>query len=222
MASPTWSAPHWVPRNTKTRAAILTPAPIYDRLAEAQIPLGSARRRARGHRHPERIRSGELLTLADGGKYVRSSPRILPQPEDFFALQLDGIKPMEHVERNPVLQSDPMRLFRWVEMGILAQITAASLLQEFSEEILDFSQELIEHRLVHILVSDAHGLKRRSPMLSAARGVVASIAGESAARRMTEDIPRRILEGKFVEPDDPLPYRSAKRGLRAYFDRFLK
>jgi len=39
---------------------------------------------------------------------------------------------------------------------------------------------------------------------------------------MTEEIPRRILEGKFVEPDDPLPYRSAKRGLRSYFDRFFK
>jgi protein-tyrosine phosphatase len=223
--------PHWVPgKYENTRAAILAAcAELRDRLAEARIPLtlwpGAELHVDTGI--PERIRSGELLTLVDGGKYVlielpeESLPSNL---EDFFwALQLDGIKPiLSHVERNPVLQRDPMRLFRWVEMGILAQITAASLVQEFSEEILDFSQELIEHRLVHILVSDAHGLKRRSPKLSAARDVVASIAGESAARRMTEDIPRRILEGKFVEPDDPLPYRSAKHGLRAYFDRFFK
>ncbi|HOG08454.1 MAG TPA: hypothetical protein PLL15_02405 [Syntrophales bacterium] len=223
--------PHWVlGKYENTRVAILAAcADLRDRLAESQIPLtlwpGAELHVDTGI--PERIRRGELLTLIDGGKYVlielpeESLPSNL---EDFFwALQLDGIKPiLSHVERNPVLQRDPMRLFRWVEMGILAQITAASLVQEFSEEILDFSQELIEHRLVHILVSDAHGLKRRSPKLSAARDVVASIAGEPAARRMTEEIPRRILEGKFVEPDDPLPYRSAKRGLRSYFDRFFK
>ena len=158
--------PHWVPgKYENTRAAILDAcAGLRERLAEAQIPLklwpGAELHVDTGI--PERIRSGELLTLVDGGKYVlielpeESLPSNL---EDFFwALQLDGIKPiLSHVERNPVLQSDPMRLFRWVEMGILAQITAASLVQEFSEEILDFSRELIEHRLVHVLeIGRAH------------------------------------------------------------------
>lgn len=220
--------PHWVlGKYDNTRPAILAACDdLRARLAEAGIPL-TLWPGAELHVDtsiPERIRSGELLTLADGGKYVlielpeESLPSNLE--EFFWTLQLAGIKPiLSHVERNPVLQKDPMRLFRWVEMGLLAQITAASLEQEFSQEILDFSQELIEHRLVHILVSDAHGLNRRSPKLSTARDAVAAIAGEAAARRMTEDIPRRILEGKFVEPDDPVPFRAPKRNFFSFLFR---
>lgn len=213
--------PHWVlGKYENTREAILRRFSEFEaHLAAAQIPLkiypGVELRIDTSV--PARLKSGELLTLSDGSGYV-----LLELPEEtlpdnlhdfFWNLQIDGFRPiLSHVERNPILREHPHRLINWVESGILAQVTAASLLEEFSVEIRKFALMLVEHRLVHMLVTDTHSLRMRKPQLSAACRVIEEVAGSEMVDRMVRDNPRHILQGEAVPPVDPLPLTEEKKG----------
>jgi protein-tyrosine phosphatase len=159
---------------------------------------------------PDRLRAGTLLTLNDGSGYVllELPDETLPENlhEFFWNLQINGYRPiLSHVERNPWLRKNPRLLFEWVENGILTQITAASLLGGFTEEIREFALFLVDRRLVHMVVTDTHGLRTRAPKLSGARRVIEDLTGPEMAERMFYGTPRLILNGEDVPVIDPLP-----------------
>ncbi len=212
--------PHWVlGKYENGKEAILRQfAEFETRLAADNIPLKihSGAELRIDMSIPERLRSGELMTLNDGGNYV-----LLELPEDtlpdnlpdfFWNLQINNYRPiLSHVERNLMIREHPRRLFRWVENGILAQITAASLLEGFSEEIREFAISLVEHRLVHMLVTDTHSLRMRTPQLSGARKEIETLLGAEAAERMVYETPRHILSGEPVPVIDPIPFETRKQ-----------
>ncbi|MDQ5988214.1 MAG: Tyrosine-protein phosphatase YwqE [Syntrophus sp. SKADARSKE-3] len=217
--------PHWVPgKYDNTRSMIL------ERMDEYRTHLAKAGIHLRLHPGaelrldftlPARIKSGELLTIGDGGIYVliELPDGALPEhlEEFFWELELQRIKPIfSHVERNAVLHQDPSRLCRWVEMGYLVQVTAASLAGGFTKEIRGFVQLLLEHRMVHILASDSHGLRTRAPNLSEGLAVAGEIIGIKAAKRMVSDIPACVLRGETVNIPDPIPIQKKK----SFFDFF--
>lgn len=214
--------PHWMPgKYENRRTEILARLEEFRaRIAEADIPLTL---HAGAELHLDaaiaaRVRGGELLTLADGGRYIllELPEEALPDGmEDFFwNLQLEGLRPiLSHVERNPVLRRDPARLRRWVETGVLTQITAASLAGRFSNGTREFALQLLKQRLAHVLATDAHGMSTRKPELSAALKEVEAVVGAEAANRMVRGIPEKILRGESVEPDEPLPFEEPAEAL---------
>ncbi|MHB9096293.1 MAG: tyrosine-protein phosphatase [Syntrophales bacterium] len=221
--------PHWVlGKYENGREAIHRQfVEFEERLADKNIPLkihaGAELRLDTSI--PERLRSGELLTLDDGGRYIllELPEEILPEnlPEFFWNLQMNNYHViLSHVERNPLIRENPQLLFTWVENGILAQVTAASLLADFSEEIREFAFSLVEHNLVHMLVTDTHSLRMRKPLLSAARHTIEARLGAEAAERMVCDTPRHILLGENVPVVDPIPFEKPKR--RGFWSRFNK
>ena len=152
----------------------------------------------------------EILTVNDNERFVLIEllPEILPQNLEnlFWDLQVQGLRPIiSHPERNPALLRDPVRLFKWTEMGILNQVTAASLLGSFGEAVKRFTVMLLEHHMVHVIATDSHGLGMRSPRLSAAYQEAARIVGHESATEMVSEIPRRIIEGEAVSTPDPIP-----------------
>lgn len=211
--------PHWVPGKyeNKRNEILAAVAELKKHLAEKEIGLeiypGAELRL--DIRIPEKVKAGELMTVNDSGAYVlvelpeESIPENL---EDFFwHLALKNIKPiLSHVERHPLLQKNPERLFRLVEMGIVTQITAASLLEGFTPQIRDFAFELLEHRLAHILVTDCHGMHVRNPKLSEGYEVVKNLMGKVTADKMVYDVPRAIIAGKEIFTDDPIPFKKRK------------
>lgn len=220
--------PHWVlGKYENTRPVILeTFAEFKKRVAEENIPLvvypGAELRLDISL--PQRIKAGELLTINDGGSYalIELPEESLPDnlEEFFWQLQLQNIKPIiGHVERNAALRQDPARLYRLAEMDILMQITAASILEEFTVEVRDFAVQLLEHRMIHMVVTDSHGLRARVPKLSRAYKVIEEILGREIAHEMTHDIPKRIIQGKSVMTADPIPFQ--KPSSRSFFGRFF-
>jgi len=218
--------PHWVPgkyENKKNEIFAAT-AELKRQLAEKDINLkiypGTELRLDISI--PEKVKAGELMTINDNGVYVlielpeESIPDSL---EDFFwHLALKNIKPiLSHVERHPLLRKNPERLCRLVEMGILTQITAASVLERFTPQIRDFAVELLEHRLAHMLVTDSHGMHVRTPKLSAGYEAVKNLIGKNAADRMVYDVPRDVIAGKEIFTDDPLPFKK-----KSWFHFFRK
>ncbi len=207
--------PHWVPgayRNT--RQVVLSAVEQFRRkLREAVIPLkvypGAELRLAPDL--PQRIESGELLTLNDTGRFALIElPDIclMQNLEVFFRNMLDrGITPVIcHPERNHSLMQDPMPLFRWVESGCHVQLTSASVIGRFGAEVRDFSLVLLTHRLVHILGTDAHSLRLRAPVLRDSWEKVRDILGQEAADLMVNENPGRIIAGESIDFYEPVPF----------------
>lgn len=222
--------PHWMSGLycDNTRTAILRVAEVLrERLARAGIPL---RVYPGAELHldydlPRMLASAEILTLNDTGRYalIELHGGVLPRNmENFFwELEARGVTPvLSHPERNRVLQQDPVRLYRWVEAGVMVQITSSSLLGRFGGEAERFARLLLRHNLVHVLATDAHGHDVRTPRLSEGLGEAARSIGEEAARRLVLENPRGIVEGKPVTLAGLIPLGDSS-GRFSAFRRFF-
>lgn len=172
------------------------------------------------------LEAGKLLTLNDGRCYalIELPESQIPETLDdfFWELKSRGFNViLGHPERNIFLHKDPMRFFHWVQRGVLVQITAASLLGHFGKTVREFSVLLLEHNLVHVIATDAHGLHVRSPNLSEAVAVTAEIIGEENAARMVIDNPRQIIDAQPLVSQEPVPIRN-HRSFFYYFRRALR
>ena len=105
-----------------------------------------------------------------------------------------------HPERNAILRQNPQRVIEWVDCGCAVQITANALTGFWGQRVARVATWLLEHEAVHVLASDAHDTKHRTPILSTARNAAAEICGAEIANVLVEENPRAILSGL------PLPY----------------
>ncbi len=207
--------PHWAPGAFQnTRLPVLRALKEFqEKLCGNGIPL-TLHPGAELRLDPDLIRkigSGEVLTLNDTGRFalIELPDMFLPQSLEFFFGNMlsRGITPVIcHPERNHSLLRDPMPLFRWVEMGSLVQITAASVTGRFGSGIRRFSRMLLEHGLAHMLGTDAHDPLMRAPVLSQALFEVEGILGKENAENMVEETPRLVVAGESVIPPAPIPF----------------
>lgn len=78
-------------------------------------------------------------------------------------LQGDGIIPiLAHVERCSYFREDSQLLKRLVDMGALAQVSAAALNDRKDK---NFARACLEHHLAQIVASDAHNMTGRKPCM---------------------------------------------------------
>jgi protein-tyrosine phosphatase len=105
-----------------------------------------------------------------------------------------------HPERNPIMQQNPQRVLKWIELGCVVQVTASAVTGFWGERVWRTAQWLLKRNAVHVLASDAHDTKNRIPNLSAARKEVAGEFGDELAKALVDGNPRAIVNGQ------PLPY----------------
>lgn len=101
-------------------------------------------------------------------------------------------------------------------MGAWLQITGGSLLGRFGPRVKAVSERFLAEGVVHLLASDGHNLKNRTPELSEARDAAALWVGEEEAQRLVQDRPRAILDnlepGLVSPPHVQPPSRNSKEG----------
>lgn len=149
---------------------------------------------------PERAARGELLTLNDTGRYLLIEFPAVQVPEYsariLYELQLQGITPIiAHPERNQELSRNSKLLADFVSRGMYAQVTAASITGVFGKIIQNTAKNLMRQGLIHIIASDAHTIRSRSPLLSPAGQKVASAFGTPYAERLLRENPQAIARG---------------------------
>ena len=111
-------------------------------------------------------------------------------------LQLAGLRPIiTHPERNPLIRSQPERLFRWMQQGCLVQVTAQSLSGRFGKLAQEASQRWLAAGAVHFIASDAHNTTSRPLRLKETWDWVCQTHGEEAARALMIDNPRAAFDG---------------------------
>lgn len=155
-----------------------------------------------------KLRDGRAPTLADNGKTVLLELSTNQYPLDLdgliFQLRLAGIQVLlAHPERIRYFQDDIRRYESAVRVGAYGQITTGSLLGLFGETAASFSREILSRRLVHVIASDAHNVRGRPPILSEAVEAAAAIVGAPYARRMADEFPGALLDGREPEVDPP-------------------
>lgn len=168
----------------------------------------------------EQIASGDVLSLADCRRHV-----LLELPHELYiplepvhaALKSAGmVGILSHPERNQGIIDRPELVRPLVEMGILMQITAGSLMGTFGESIRKLSEELLTQGLVHFIATDAHGLRSRRPLMRRAFDRAVELVGESCALAICSRNPQAVALGEEV-PGGVVSVHG--RGIRGWFSR---
>jgi len=107
-----------------------------------------------------------------------------------------NIRPMiAHPERNKDVMRDPSKLQPFIEQGCLLQVTADAVAGGFGALSAERARGFLERGWVTVLASDAHDTVDRPPRMAPGRDAAAKIVGVEEARRLTLDMPQRIVRG---------------------------
>lgn len=164
----------------------------------------------------EKLRSGDVLTLADRRKHV-----LLELPHElYFPLEevleslrragLVGI--LSHPERNQGLLKQPRLIPPLVDSGCLMQVTCGSLLGTFGPASQQMSEWMLDQGLVHFLATDAHGHNARRPLMKHAFERAKQIVGGEIAVDLCCRNPAAVAEGADVAGQR---YQTKPRGFLA-------
>ena len=130
-----------------------------------------------------------------------------------FDLRARGHVPIiVHPERNAKFREDPNRLIPFLEMGCLAQLTAPSYVGIFGKSIQKTAKEMVEHRLVQMVASDAHGVHKRNFYLKEAFEAIEKDFGRDYVNQM-EQVAKDVLNGDATEVTLYTEIRKKKFGL---------
>jgi protein-tyrosine phosphatase len=149
------------------------------------------------------LRSGHLLTLA-GSRYVLVEPphHIMPSSLEylFMGILSAGYVPiLTHPERLTWINGKYDVVQRLAGNGVWMQITAGSITGAFGRSAQYWAERMMDEALVHIIATDAHDLKRRPPVLAAARLAAERRLGAREAQHLVETRPAGVLRN--IQPD---------------------
>ena len=153
-----------------------------------------------------RLRSGELLTLADSRYLLVEPPHHVAPPqleEFFFSLVTAGYVPiLTHPERLSWVRSRYDTIKKLVAAGAWMQVTAGSFTGAFGRNALYLAVRLLDEGCVHLIASDAHDAERRPPDLASGRESVAKRISAEEAKHLVYTRPMGILRD---QPPSSLP-----------------
>jgi protein-tyrosine phosphatase len=114
-----------------------------------------------------------------------------------WLLQRKIVPMIAHPERNKDVMRDISRLYEFVQMGCLFQVTAGSLSGRFGDVAEQRAKEIVSEGWATVLASDAHNLKARPPELADGVEVATGLLGEEAAWRLVRANPWEIVASQF-------------------------
>jgi len=165
-------------------------------------------------RIPQLLKSGHILTLADGGKYILLElPHqvfidIEPLLDELLSMGIQSV--ISHPERHVVLANQHEVLLKWLEYSAYLQITAASLLGEFGLMAQKAAWHLLSSGYVSLVATDAHHANERGPRMSAAFERIRVKLGRDVARLVCIENPQKVLNGEDLETVLPRKSREMK------------
>lgn len=110
----------------------------------------------------------------------------------------EGITPViAHPERNAQIIAEPQRLYKLAEDGVLAQVTATSLVGTFGEQVQRTAKEFVKYGLVQVVASDAHTLRNRGFAMTKAYEVLNEMNSKYPERFATNA--RNLLNGDKIK-----------------------
>ncbi len=167
---------------------------------------------ADAHLTPEliaRVKNRTAPTL-HGGRYFLLEPSHHVAPprfeESVFDFTMAGYVPViTHPERLSWIESKYATFVSLVKSGAWMQITAGSLTGRFGGNAQYWAERMLDDGLVHILATDAHGVRHRAPLLAEGMHAAAKWVGDDEAQRLVVGRPQAILDNRPPADVWPVP-----------------
>ncbi|RBP42230.1 tyrosine-protein phosphatase [Garciella nitratireducens] len=169
----------------------------------------------------KKIDQGEILSLNDS-RYLLMELPMHQIPEDaedlFYELQIRELIPVvAHPERYIEIQENPNLLIDWMERGVLLQINTTSLTGVLGQAVQETAKLLVQHNMVHLLGTDAHTSRRRSPKMKEAVQLLNQWLDPSRVQLLLEEYPQKILANEPIQPIEPIEIRKKKKRKFPFF-----
>jgi protein-tyrosine phosphatase len=144
------------------------------------------------------LKSGRIPTIARSRYFLFEPPHHVAPPrleESVFNVMAAGYHPiLTHPERLSWIESHYDVMCRLAHAGCWMQLTAGSVTGRFGRRPQYWSERMLDEGLVHLLATDAHNVRNRSPNMAKARDFVAEQLGDEAAQDMVLTRPRAVLD----------------------------
>ena len=82
--------------------------------------------------------------------------------------------------------------------GAWIQITAGAIEGKFGRQAKYWAEKFLDDGIVHIIATDAHGVKNRPPILSIGAYLAEKIVGKEEANKMVNERPRAVIDNISV------------------------
>lgn len=155
------------------------------------------------------IQLGKILTINDT-RYVLFEPthHVAPPRMDhlLFDVMVAGYVPIvTHPERLTWISAHYDMFKRLSRSGVWMQITAGSLLGNFGRSPQKWAERMLGDGIVHILATDAHSARRRSPVMGDAIRIAERIVGAEESRHLVLTRPLAVIQNSDVNSTPQLP-----------------
>lgn len=155
------------------------------------------------------IDANDVLYMDEGGRYLLLELPHSGVPEYtedmIFELKTRGITPViAHPERNHGFQKHPDKLYDFVTMGCLTQLTSSSYLGIFGKDVEKLTSKIIDSGMGFVFASDAHNFKGRRFVMKEAFVKLAKEKGKDFAEHFNANA-KAIING------DDVPRGTAQR-----------
>lgn len=105
---------------------------------------------------------------------------------------------LAHIERYQCLWKKEKNIEELIRMGAYMQINAENFAGGIFAPMKRYCLKLIRDGLVHFVGSDCHNTQDRSPNIELAAGYLKEKLDPDTYRRIMEDNPGRLLQGKYL------------------------
>jgi protein-tyrosine phosphatase len=149
------------------------------------------------------VQSGRIATL-NGSRYLLLelwNSSWMPETERvIFDLRVLGIVPLlAHPERYVAIQQDSNRLKALIDQGVLAQLTAGSLIGMQGKSARRCAETLLKRGLIHCIASDAHGPGRRPPAILQGMQAAERLVDRVRLEQLIETYPATMLQNRSLD-----------------------
>jgi protein-tyrosine phosphatase len=153
------------------------------------------------------LQTGRVPTL-HGSKYFLLEPshNVLPPrfEDSVFDIMAAGYVPViTHPERLTWIEDHYDKFVTLARRGAWLQLTAGALVGKFGKRARYWSERLLGDGVIHMVASDAHTVKVRSPRMSDAVPLLEGIVGQEETHRLFHERPQAILDN--VDPGQVPP-----------------
>lgn len=171
------------------------------------------------------LNSGRMLSLNDSRYFLFEPPHNVAPPrmaDAIFDVMAAGYHPIiTHPERLRWIEDHYPLMQQLARAGAWMQLTAGSVTGRFGKRPQYWSDRMLDEGIVHILATDAHNMRGRSPVLSLAVEVVGKRLGAQPAHDMVYARPEAVLQDRAPSSVVPSVGVSAEPSKRGFFERLF-